>query len=107
MPEPAVKAKVFVINDSGHNFAPAQAFGELVFMTKDEVNRFNVTQMKRSFTPFVNSSSPQDFVLHSGPGVMSAIACSMFAAKHGRLNLLLWRAGKDGDEGYVLRRLVF
>ena len=99
-------SKVLIVNDSGHDFSKATMFGPLVIMTKGMVNRFNVTQMFRIFEPFIRASYPHDYILHTGPGVMTAVACSMFAARHGRINLLLWRGEEDGEDKYVYRRLT-
>ena len=99
--------KVFVVNDSGHDFEQAKVYGELTALSNGLVDRFNVMAMLRAFEPVLENSSPEDYILHTGPGVMSAIACSVFAAKHGRLNLLLWRAERDGNDRYVHRKLLF
>ena len=98
---------VFIVNDSGHDFSGAEEFGELVYMTTGLVDKYHVTKMKRLFDRHIQASHPRDFILHTGPGVMSAIACSMFAARHGRLNLLLWRAESNGTDRYIYRKLVF
>lgn len=100
------KPAVFIVNNSGHDFSDAQRFGELVSMTRDTVNRFDITEMKRRFEQFISLSTPNDFILHTGPGVMSAIACAMFAAKHRCLNLLLWQPDEDGVDRYVCKRMI-
>ena len=100
--------KVFIINNSGHDFTEAKKFGELVSMTRGRIpDRYNVTEMLRSFAPFFADSSEDDFILHTGPGVMSAIACAAFAAKHKRVNLLIHRAEQNGNDRYVHRKIVF
>ena len=98
---------VYIVNNSGHDFSSAKPFGKLEFLTEGLVDRFNVTGMYRAFQAKIAESEPEDFILHSGPGVMSAVACSMFADKHGRLNLLLWRGEENGKQRYVQRRLSF
>lgn len=99
--------KVYVISDSGHDLSPAVKFGELVIMSKGYVDKYNTSQMVRTFEPHIEGSRSHDFILISGPTVMSSVACSMFSAKHGRLNLLLWRAEQDGNDRYLHRRLVY
>jgi hypothetical protein len=100
-------AQVLVINDSGHDFSAAEEYGEIVIMTSGTVNKFSLTSMLREFQPFLDSSTSTDYLLQSGPAVMAAIACAAFAAKHGCLNLLLWKADRDAGDHYVLRKLVF
>ena len=97
--------KVFIINSSGHDFSKAEAFGELVTMTRGTINKYSITSMARMFQPFVDESSPNDYLLQSGPVVLNMIAAGMFAQKHGILNLLLWKAEADGQDRYVKRRL--
>ena len=99
--------KIYVISDSGHDLSPAIKYGELVIMSKGYVDKYNTSQMVRTFAPYMVESKPNDFILISGPTVMSSIACSMFSAKHGKLNLLLWRAEQDGNDRYLHRRLVY
>ncbi len=98
--------KVFVISDSGHDFTDATRFGELVIMSKGLVSKFHVTAVRRLFEPFIDSSTESDFLLCSGPSLMTAIACSMFAARHGCLNLLLFH-GTGESHNYVQRRIRF
>jgi hypothetical protein len=99
--------KVFIINDSGHDFSSAESYGDLVPLTRGLFNRYDITGMYRTFEPLLSKSSSNDYILHCGPGVMSAVACSIFAAKHGRLNLLIWRAEENGTDRYVSRKIVF
>ena len=100
-------ARVYVINDSGHDFKPAEKFGTIEIVSTGAVDKFGITEMLRTFQPSLDASVADDFVVLSGPTVMSSVLCSAFAAKHGRLNLLLWKADRKRGDHYVLRRLVF
>lgn len=100
-------AKVFITNDSGHDYSAAQQFGELITLSTGTVNKFHVTKMLRQFEPLLRDSSPDDYILQSGPAVMNCIACAYFAALHGRLNLLIFRLEGNGKQRYVVRRLSF
>ena len=99
--------KVFITNDSGHDYTPARAYGELVMLSEGTVNKFHLTKMLREFEPHLSASSPEDFILPSGPSIMNAVACASFAAIHKRLNLLLFRLEEDGQPRYVVRRIIF
>ena len=100
--------KVFLVNSSSHNYSDAERYGELVVMSEGVVNKFNVSAMFRTFEKYLNESSPEDFILSSGPAVMQSIACAMFAALHGRLNLLTWRyEGGDKKDHYVHQIILF
>jgi hypothetical protein len=95
---------VFIVNDSGHDFSAARKYGELITLSRGKVNRYHITKMLRTFAD-LNNSAPGDFLLPSGPMIMNCIACAMFAAKHGRLNLLLFRMAENGEQYYVVRRI--
>lgn len=93
--------KVFVVNRGGHDFSKAIRFGEIVFLSEGEVNKYAVSQMYRMFASKIKDSSPDDFILITSLTSMCSIVCSMFARKHGRLNLLLY---KDSD--YIERKIL-
>jgi len=99
--------RVYVVNTSGHDISDAERYGELVVMTEGTVDKFNITIMLRAFNEHLAYSTSDDFILVSGPTVMNCIACAMFAAKHGCLNLLLWRYERDGEDRYVHERVRF
>ena len=99
--------KVFIINDSGHDFSKAARFGTLVPLTTGFISKFQPTAMFRVFAEKLESSQAGDFLLQSGPTVMNMIAASVFVAKHGKLNLLLWRQNDNGQEDYICRRMDF
>jgi hypothetical protein len=99
--------KVLIANDSGHDFSGARSFGEFVILTKGTINRFRLTSMFRTMRNAIMASEPDDLILLSGPTILNVIACSFFTFRHGRLNLLIFRAERDGSDHYVVRRLVF
>lgn len=99
-------ARVFIINDAGHNYFDAERYGDIVVMTSGLIDKFAVTAMLRIFKGYLSTSAPSDFLLISGPTVMNAIACAEFAALHNRLNILTWKFEKDGNDRYIHHRLV-
>ena len=94
--------KVFITNDTGHDYSPAKYFGELIFMTKGLVPRTRISLMLRTFNEYLKESTSKDYILQSGPSVLNSIACALFAAKHKKLNLLLY----IGDK-YIVRSIDF
>ena len=98
--------KVFIINDGGHDYDQARAFGELVVMTKGRISRFHLTKMARTFQTFLDSSTPDDYILFGGPALMAAVACCVFTAKHGRLNLLIWMPDDETGGTYICRKTM-
>ena len=93
--------KVFIPNRGAHDFTSAERWGTLHFMSEGPLNRYATTQMHRLFTEALADSESGDYILPTSLGVMNMIAAAIFAHRHGRLNLLLY---KDG--GYVERKVV-
>lgn len=87
--------KVLVINRSCHDFSKAERFGELIYLTKGNLNRYNISSMYRQFESEIKKSNENDLILLSGMTIMSTIASAMFAARHQRLNLLIWKSDKQ------------
>jgi hypothetical protein len=100
--------KVLIPNKSHHDFRAAKEFGELTFMSHGPINRFNPNEMARMFEEHIANSSPTDYLVCTGLAVQFGVACAMFAAKHKRLNLLIWKQNRKHPFGqYVKRELVF
>lgn len=93
--------KVFIVNKSSHDFEAAKAYGEIVFLSEGSMNRYATNSMTRQFKEFMKDSSAEDFIVPCSLNVMNSVACAIFAHKHGRLNLLLF---KDGI--YVVRNHI-
>lgn len=98
------KRKVYIVAKGLHDWSAARQFGELVFLSTIPIGRTAVSNMARLFMPQIEQSSKEDLIVITGLSVMNALACSLFAMKHKRLNLLLYDA--SGDK-YVKRTLVF
>ncbi|MCK5604594.1 hypothetical protein KAR91_22085 [Candidatus Pacearchaeota archaeon] len=86
--------KVFIVNRSCHNFSAAKKFGELVFMTEGQINRYAISEVFRAFDEPLNNSHVDDYLLVSGMSTMLVVASSILANKHGRINLLLYKNGR-------------
>lgn len=84
--------RVYIVNNSGHDFSPAESIGELVFLSEGLVNSFNLNKMYRMFAPVLDKSDERDWILMSGLPQMNVIAAAIFAHKHGRINLLLYNS---------------
>jgi hypothetical protein len=95
-------AKVYIVNRSFHDFSAAERYGKLIFLSEGPMDRFAVNDMARQFEPFLKDSSPEDYIVPCALASMNIVACSMFATKHNKLNLLLYKNGN----GYVERNLV-
>jgi hypothetical protein len=93
---------VFIVNKSAHDFSAAEEFGDVVFLSEGPMNRYACNSMYRNFTHLMEDSSETDYIVPCSLNVMNSIACAIFAHRHGRLNLLLFKSGQ-----YIERNLVF
>jgi hypothetical protein len=84
------KKKVFICNKGGHNYEQALKFGELVYVTEGNVNRFNTSNFYRAFIDAMEGSNKEDYILITSLSILNAIAAAVFARKHGRVNFLLF-----------------
>lgn len=97
-----VSTKVYIVNDGGHDYKDAARFGHLVFCTKGEVDRYDTSLMYRKLCAAMEDANADDYILLTSLSSLCSVACAMFAARFGRLNLLLFR-----NEQYVVRTLNF
>ncbi len=95
------KHKVYIINKSHHDYTPALKYGELVYLSEGIIPPYDVSNMARMFQPIIDESGEHDYILQTSLTTMNMVASAMFAHKHGRLNLLLFKSG-----GYKERKIV-
>lgn len=86
---------VYVVNRGCHDFSAAERYGTLINLSESSMNRFDLSKIWRKFEPILAKSSPEDWILISGLTVMSIVATSIFATKHRRLNILMFKSQKD------------
>jgi hypothetical protein len=98
----SVPKKVYIVNQSSHDFTPAEAYGKVKFLSSGSMNRYATNSMIRSFTEALKDSEPNDYIVPCSLNVMNSIACAIFAHKHGRLNLLLYKDGVYIERNHVL-----
>ena len=100
------KPVVLVVNKGYHDYKPAERFGKLEFMSTspDGISQFHTSTMARLFQPYIDQSLPSDYILVTGYTVMVSVLSAMFSSKHHRLNLLIYKPGKDD---YEVRRIEF
>ena len=96
------KHKVYIVNKSTHNFSAATEYGDIVFLSEGPMNRYSVNNMCRQFLSIMEDSEGSDYIVPCSLNVMNSVASAIFAYKHGRLNLLLFKNGS-----YLERNVVF
>jgi hypothetical protein len=94
--------KVFIVNRSSHDFKPAEKYGGVIFLSEGSMNRYATNSMIRQFTDAMENSEPSDYIVPCSLNVMNSIACAIFAHKHGRLNLLLFKDGLYIERNHIL-----
>lgn len=85
--------RVYVLNKGGYDYSAAERYGSLVYCTDGPLRRDDVNQMVRLITTAMKDSGPSDYIVLTSLASLCAIACSVFAVKHGCLNLLIYRKG--------------
>lgn len=95
-------SRVYILNKGPHDYSDAEYFGELVYCTEGSLPRDDTAQMYREMLPHIDESEPDDYIMLTSLASLCAVAAAMFAAKHGRLNLLIHK----GD-GYINKTLHF
>ena len=95
-------AKVFIVNKSNHDFSAAEQYGEPVFLSEGPMNRYSTNNMMRVFGERMKDSDEHDYIVPCSLNVMNSIACAIFAYKHGKLNLLLFKEGSYIERNHIL-----
>lgn len=94
-------AKVFIVNNSGHDYTKAESFGELVMCSAGSVNKTDIHQMYRDMLSALKDAQPEDYLLISSLCSLCCVATAIFADRFGRVNFLIW----DREE-YIAKNLM-
>lgn len=101
------KSKVYVVNQSTHDYSNAEKFGDIEFLTKGNFHILNTSRMAREFIVALKYSNPNDYIMPCGLSVMSLIAGGIFILMHKRINLLIYFTDRQGGGEYKARTLNF
>lgn len=91
--------KIYIPNKGSHDYSDALRYGEVVYVTKGEQNRYGIGGMIRVWAKVLKDSSSDDYIMMSSLTNLCSIGCSLFALKHNKLNLLLFR-----NDRYIERK---
>ena len=97
------KRKIYVVAKGLHSWDLAAEYGELIFLSTAPIGRTGISNMTRLFAPVLANSQPDDYILITGLSVMCSIACTLFALRHKRLNLMMFDAA---SEKYIKRSII-
>jgi NAD(P)-dependent dehydrogenase (short-subunit alcohol dehydrogenase family) len=85
--------KVWVVNNAGHDFAPAQEFStEMRYLTQGRVNVFNTERLSKEFAGKMRNYDSNDWILLSGSTILNCIAVAVALARWGRAKVLIFNA---------------
>jgi hypothetical protein len=93
-------ATVWIPANVGHVYTDAHRFGSVKFLVDGPVRLYNTSTHHIEFQRKLNEAKSDDYLLLSGPPVLSVLAAAILARKFGVLNLLLFKNGH-----YVERNL--
>ena len=98
-----MRKRVFVPNRGAHDFTGALAFGDLVFLSEGSVNKFALDTFYRTCIDGMKGATEEDYLMITSLNSLCVVAACILALKFGgRINFLLFRAGK-----YVERKMDF
>lgn len=99
--------RIYVVNKSGHDMSPTKVYGDkLIYLTEGEVQRLKTNSIYRTVCNRMRDSEPDDWIVQTGLTVINMIVCAVFARKHGKLNLLLYRKKPGSTAGRYVPRTI-
>lgn len=85
---------VFITNLGGHDYEPAKAYGELRFLTKGKIKRYQTNTIYRECIEGMEDASVEDHLLISSLSILNSIAAAILSRKFGVVNFLLYSEGE-------------
>ena len=95
-------AKVYVVNNTNHDYSKAEQYGELVYVTKGKLPIFKTNTVRAMLEKGLVKFSKDDYLLISGPAIVSIMAATILYNNFDTVKFLVFDA-KQQD--YVVRHL--
>ena len=89
-----MSSRVFVTYAGGQDFSKLAPYGEIYALTDEAIPANDVGRILSICNRAIKATSPYDYIVLSGSQSMGVIFGGMFAQRHGRLNLLLYKEGE-------------
>jgi len=93
--------KVYILNDGGHDYSPAEKFGELVFLNIPYEIRWDISRIYATLKDSLVDAEEDDLFVISNLTTFCCIATALMVEWYGRINYLLYKKDK-----YIERNLV-
>ena len=95
-------AKVYVVNNTNHDYSKAEQYGELVYITKGKLPIFKTNTVRAMLEKGLVKFTKDDYLLISGPAIVSVMAATILYNNFDTVKFLIFDA-KQQD--YVVRHL--
>lgn len=95
-------AKVYVVNNTNHDYSKAKQYGELVYITKGKLPIFKTNTVRAMLEKGLVKFTKDDYLLISGPAIVNVMAATILYNKLNSVKFLVFDA-KQQD--YVVRHL--
>ena len=95
-------AKVYVVNNTNHDYSKAKQYGELVYITKGKLPIFKTNTVRAMLEKGLVKFTKDDYLLISGPAIVNIMAATILYNKFDTVKFLIFDA-KQQD--YVVRHL--
>lgn len=95
-------AKVYILNNTIHDYSKAKRYGKLVDVTKGKVPIFKTSTVRAMLEEGLADFTEDDYLLLAGPAILSVMASAILFNKFEIVKFLVFDA-KQQD--YVVRHL--
>lgn len=84
--------RVFVTNYAGHDFAKAENFGEIYFLTRGYISLQSLDRVNFLVAKAMHDYdiTPEDYLLLSGMSIICVMSAVLWYHKFSSCNLLIW-----------------
>lgn len=84
----ARSVRVFVANYAGHDYAEAEPFGEIRYITKGFISFGNLDRVKYQIAESILNTTKDDWLLLSGVSIINVLSALLWYERHGIVKLL-------------------
>ena len=95
-------AKVYVVNNTNHDYSKAEQYGELVYVTKGKLPIFKTNTVRAMLEKGLVKFSKDDYLLISGPAIVNIMAATILYSKFDTVRFLIFDAKQ---QNYVVRHI--
>lgn len=97
-----VMAKVYVVNNTNHDYSKAEQYGKLVYVTKGKLPIFKTNTVRAMLEKGLAEFTKDDYLLLSGPAIVNIMAATILYNKFDTVKFLVFDAKQ---QNYVVRHL--